>query len=167
MRIFGVAGYSGSGKTTLITRLVPEFGSRGLGVSTIKQARLGFDLDRPGKDSFKHRSAGAVEVMVASSERWALLHEHRGRPEPDLDRLLTAMTPVDLVLVEGFKRHRHPQLEIHRGHIDKPLLCRGDANIVAVASDGPLPPLEVPVLDLGDLGALADFIARHAAPLEA
>ena len=109
MRIFGLAGWSGSGKTTLMTALIPEFVSRGLTVSTIKHAHHAFDIDQPGKDSWRHRQAGAREVMVASGQRWALMHELRGAAEPSLDELLARMTPVDLVLVEGFKHHPSPE----------------------------------------------------------
>jgi molybdopterin-guanine dinucleotide biosynthesis protein B len=165
MRVIGVAGFSGSGKTTLITRLLPVLTAMGATVSTIKQANRGFDLDRPGKDSFLHRSAGAVEVMVASSDRFALIREHRGHPEPDLDALLGRMAPVDLVLVEGFKRHRHPQIEVHRPALGKPLLAREDPNIVAVAGDEP-PREAVPVwLSLEDLGAIADLVIRRSEPV--
>src|SRR5215472_2468511 len=135
MRIFGLAGWSGSGKTTLMTALIPEFVSRGIAVSTIKHAHHSFDIDKPGKDSWHHRQAGAREVMVASGQRWALMHELRGAAEPSLDELLARMSPVDLVLVEGFKSHPHDKLEIHRPALGKPLLCLEDRHVVAVASD--------------------------------
>src|SRR5258707_8585745 len=114
MRILGLAGWSGSGKTTLLSRLVPELGRRGLTVSTLKHAHHSFDVDQPGKDSWEHRRAGAVEVMVSSANRWALMHENRGAPEATLEDLLRRMSAVDLVIVEGFKNHPHPKLEIHR-----------------------------------------------------
>ncbi|MGE0722959.1 MAG: molybdopterin-guanine dinucleotide biosynthesis protein B [Alphaproteobacteria bacterium] len=161
MRLFGLAGWSGSGKTTLIRQLLPLIVARGLRVSTVKHAHHGFDVDQPGKDSYAHREAGATEVMVASAARWALMHEHRGAPEPALSELLGQMSRVDLVLVEGFKREPHPKLEIHRPSIGKPLLCRDDPQIVAVASDAPLPGLALPVLPIADVPAIAGFILDH------
>lgn len=158
MRIFGLAGWSGSGKTTLMTALIPEFVARGLAVSTIKHAHHGFDVDQPGKDSWRHREAGAREVMVVSSRRWALMHELRDEPEPDLDELLPRITPVDLLLVEGFKRHPHPKIEVHRPSLGKPPLYPDDPFVVAVASDEDLPRLPLPFLPLGDPAMIADFI---------
>jgi len=156
--IFGLAGWSGSGKTTLITRLIPALIARRLTVSTVKHAHHAFDIDQPGKDSYQHRAAGAHEVMVSSQSRWALMHEHRGAPEPGLAELLSQMSPVDLVIVEGFKREPFEKLEIHRPSLGKPLLCSGDPDIVAVASDAFLPGLRVPCLELGDVEAIASFI---------
>jgi len=167
MRIFGLVGWSGSGKTTLMTQLIPELAGRGLRVSTMKHAHHGFDIDQPGKDSYLHRTAGAVEVLVASANRWALMHEHRSAPEPDLDELARQLTPVDLLLVEGFKRHRHPRLEVHRPSVGKPLLYREDPTILAVASDEPIAELPVPRLELGDLKGIADFVVAHAAAMAA
>jgi molybdopterin-guanine dinucleotide biosynthesis protein B len=161
MRIFGLAGWSGSGKTTLMSKLLPELIRGGLTVSTIKHAHHGFDIDRPGKDSWQHRMAGASEVMVASAERWALLHELRGAPEPDLDALVARMTPVDLLLVEGFKRHGHDKLEVFRAANGKPPLHPDDPLIVAVACEVPLPRTVLPVLNLDDAAAIAGFIRRH------
>src|SRR5260221_2557856 len=138
MRIFGLAGWSGSGKTTLLTAVIPELVARGLAVSTIKHAHHEFDIDRPGKDSWRHRAAGAREVMVASSRRWAIMRELRGAPEPSLDELAARMTPVDLLLVEGWKRHPHPKLEVHRPALGKPLLYPDDPHIIAIASHEPL-----------------------------
>ena len=163
MRLFGLVGWSGSGKTTLVMRLVPELTRRGLTVSTIKHAHHDFDIDQPGKDSYLHRAAGATEVMVASDQRWALMHEHRGAPEPSLERLIAQMTPVDLLLVEGFKRHAHPRLEVHRPSVGKPLICREDPSILAVASDAPISGLSVPRLDLADIVGIADFVLARAA----
>jgi molybdopterin-guanine dinucleotide biosynthesis protein B len=163
MRLFGLVGWSGSGKTTLVMRLVPELTRRGLTVSTIKHAHHDFDIDQPGKDSYLHRAAGATEVMVASDQRWALMHEHRGAPEPSLERLIAQMTPVDLLLVEGFKRHAHPRLEVHRPSVGKPLICREDPSILAVASDAPISGLSVPRLDLADTVGIADFVLARAA----
>ena len=161
MRVFGLAGWSGSGKTTLVTRLLPELTARGLAVSTVKHAHHSFDLDQPGKDSWRHREAGASEVLIASERRWALIHEHRGAPEPALDALIGQMTPVDLLLVEGFKRGRHDKLEVHRAAVAKPLLCHDDPHVVAVASDVPLAGLAVPCLALDDVAGIARFIIAH------
>ena len=161
MRIFGLAGWSGSGKTTLMTALIPEFVARGLSVSTIKHAHHAFDVDQPGKDSWRHRQAGASEVLVVSERRWALMHELRGALEPGLDELMLRVTPVDLLLVEGFKHHPHPKIEIYRPALGKPPLHPDDCYIVAVASDQELPGLVLPWLPLGDAAAIADFILQH------
>ena len=165
MRIIGLAGWSGSGKTTLVTKLIPRLLARGLRVSTLKHAHHGFDLDQPGKDSFMHRTAGATEVIISSAKRWAILHEQREEPEWDLPALVAKMSPVDLVLVEGFKRDAFPKLEIHRAANGKPLLHRDDPHIVAVACDSPLPDAKVPVVDLNDIDAIADFLLMHAVPI--
>ena len=157
MRIFGLAGWSGSGKTTLLTRLIPELVRRGITVSTIKHAHHDFDIDRPGKDSWLHRQAGASEVMVASSRRFALMRELREAPEPSLAELIGRMAPVDLLLVEGFKRNPHAKLEVHRPSLGKPYLYPDDPHIVAVASDAPLN-VPLPLLPLGDVAAIADLI---------
>jgi len=161
MKLFGLAGWSGSGKTTLMKALLPELIGRGVTVSTVKHAHHSFDVDQPGKDSYEHRRAGATEVLVASAQRWALMRELRGADEPGLDALIARMAPVDLLLVEGFKRHPHPKLEIHRPSNGKPLLAPDDPHIVAVASDTPLTGLAVPRLDLNDTPAIADFILRR------
>jgi len=158
MRIFGLAGWSGSGKTTLMTALIPEFVSRGITVSTLKHAHHAFDVDQPGKDSWRHRQAGAQEVMVSSPNRWALMHELRGAPEPSFEELVRRMSPVDLLLVEGFKRYPHPKIEVYRPSLGKPLLHPEDAFIVAIATDEALPALPLPWLPLSDAGAIADFI---------
>jgi len=157
-KVFGIAGWSGSGKTTLVVKLLPVLTGRGFAVSTIKHAHHSFDVDKPGKDSFEHRRAGAAEVLVTSRHRWALMHENRGRPEPALDQVLDVMTPVDLVLVEGFKTEPIDKLEVHRHAAGKALLCEGDRHIVAVASDTELPALDLPVFGLDDVEAIADFI---------
>ena len=157
MRVFGLAGWSGSGKTTLLTKLIPELIARGITVSTIKHAHHEFDIDKPGKDSWLHRQAGATEVMVASSRRFALMHELRDNPEPSLDELLARMAPVDLLLVEGFKTHAHPKLEIHRPSVGKPFLYPDDPHIVAVASDEAIT-VPLPVLPLADAKGIADLI---------
>lgn len=158
MKIFGLAGWSGSGKTTLMVRLVPELTSRGLRVSTIKHAHHAFDVDRPGKDSYEHRRAGATEVLVTSANRWALMHENRGEAEPSVEELVARMTPVDLLLIEGFKHHAHPKVEVFRRANGKPLLAPGDPMVRAVASDGPVPEVSVPVMDLDRPDLVADFI---------
>jgi molybdopterin-guanine dinucleotide biosynthesis protein B len=139
--------------------------ARGLRVSTVKHAHHGFDVDRPGKDSHTHREAGATEVLVSSANRWALMHELRGEPEWTLDALLEKLSPVDLVLVEGFKAQAHPKLEVYRAAVGKPLLHREDANIVAIASDGKVE-ASVPVVPLDDIDAVTDTLVAKAAPLD-
>jgi molybdopterin-guanine dinucleotide biosynthesis protein B len=163
MRVAGIVGWHDSGKTTLMVALVAELVARGHRVSTVKHAHHGFDVDTPGKDSWKHREAGATEVMVGSAARWALMHELRGDPEPSLDALLATMSPVDLVLVEGFKHADHAKIEVYRAGLDEPPLARGDATIVALADAGATPdiPGKVARLDPGDPVAVADFIERH------
>lgn len=161
MKVFGLAGWSGNGKTTLMERLLPALIGRGYTVSTIKHTHHDVDLDKPGKDSHRHRDAGAVEVVIAAGPRWALLHENRGAPEPEIEELIPRLSPVDLLLVEGFKRHAHPKLEIHRPSLGKPLRFVDDPTVVAVASDGPLPDMPLPVLDLNDAEAVAGFILDH------
>ena len=166
MRIIGLAGWSGSGKTTLITKLIPLLVARRLRVSTLKHAHHGFDLDQPGKDSFFHRAAGATEVIISSARRWAILHELREEPEWDLAALVKKISPVDLVLVEGFKRDKFPKLEIHRIANGKPLLHTEDPHIVAVASDSAVPAARVPVVALNDIELIADLLLKHAVPVE-
>ena len=165
MRLIGLAGWSGSGKTTLLARLIPALIARGHTVSTVKHAHHAFDIDTPGKDSHRHRLAGAQEVLVSSDQRWALMHELRGAPEASLAQLLTHLAPVDLVIVEGFKRDSHPKIEIHRREVGKPLLHPDDPHIVAVASDTLLPHATVPTVDLDDTEAIADLVDRFARPL--
>jgi len=161
MKIFGLAGWSGSGKTTLLAGLIPELTRRGVAVSTIKHAHHRFDIDTPGKDSYEHRRACATEVMVSSVDRWALMHENRGAGEPDVETLVARMTPVDLVLIEGFKTYPHKKLEVHRPSVGKPLLAPEDANIVAIASDAELTDISLPVLGLSDFPGIADFVMSH------
>ncbi len=153
MKILGLLGWSGSGKTTLLVDLLPRYVAAGLSVSTLKHAHSGFDLDQPGKDSFRHREAGAREVLIASGTRWALLHELDG-PEPPLEELLTRLSPVDLVLVEGFKASRHAKLEVFRPSVGKPPFWPERPEVAAVASDEPLPGCDRPVLPLADPGAI-------------
>jgi molybdopterin-guanine dinucleotide biosynthesis protein B len=161
MRVFGLAGWSGSGKTTLMTALIPELVSRGITVSTLKHAHHAFDIDQPGKDSWRHRQAGAREVLISSRHRWALMHELRGAPEPAFDELVGRISPVDLLLVEGLKRHPHPKIEVYRPSLGKPLLHPEDPWIVAIASDEMLPELTLPWLPLSDASAVATFILGH------
>lgn len=165
MRIIGLAGWSGSGKTTLISKVIPRLKARGLSVSTLKHAHHGFDLDRPGKDSFIHRESGATEVIISSSKRWAVLHELRDEGEWNMPDLVAKMSPVDLVLVEGFKRDNFPKLEIHRAENGKPLLHNEDPGIVAIATDTPLPDAKVPLVDLNDIEAIADLLLKYAVPI--
>lgn len=160
MKIFGFAGYSGSGKTTLIEQLIPLFTARGLKVSLIKHAHHQFDVDTPGKDSYRHRHAGATEVLVTSSRRWVLMHELRGAAEPDLNETLMHLSPCDLLLVEGFKHDPIPKLEIYRAVVGEPMLHPNDRNIVAVASDAPLG-TTLPRLDLNNPPQIAAFILKH------
>lgn len=161
MRVFGLAGWSGSGKTTLLVRLLPVLVERGLRVSTCKHAHHAFDVDKPGKDSYRHREAGATEVIITSAYRWALMHELRGAPEPELDDIVARMAPVDLLLVEGFKRNPHEKLEVYRPALGKPMLALQDPTVVAVASDEPVAGLAVPLLQLDDTEAIAAFIVDH------
>jgi molybdopterin-guanine dinucleotide biosynthesis adapter protein len=165
MKVIGIVGWKNNGKTTLVVRLVEHLVARGYRVSTVKHAHHEVDLDRPGKDTHRHREAGASEVMLATSRRWALVHELRGgEEEPPLDELLARMTPVDLVVVEGSKRSPHPKLEVHRRERGTPLLAREDPTIVAVASDEPLPDLPVPVLDLDDVAGVAALVLARLEP---
>lgn len=167
MRIIGLAGWSGAGKTTLVRRLVPHLKGRGVSVSTLKHAHHNFDVDKPGKDSFLHREAGAQQVLVASGLRWALMTELRGAAEPGLPFLLSRLSPVDLVIVEGFKRDPHPKLEIHRAENAKPWLHPEDPAIVAVLSDTPPPAgCTLPQVALDDVAGIAELALRYALPVE-
>ena len=160
MHVFGFAGFSGSGKTTLIEQLIPMFTARGLRVSLIKHAHHAFDVDQPGKDSYRHRHAGAQEVLVTSSRRWALMHELRGEAEPSLEMLAARMAACDLLLVEGFKRAALPKLEVFRAAVGEALLHPHDPHIVAVAADAPLD-APLPVLDLNQPAQICEFILQH------
>jgi molybdopterin-guanine dinucleotide biosynthesis protein B len=166
MKVIGIAGWSGAGKTTLLTRVIPRLTARGLRVSTIKHAHHAFDIDQPGKDSHTHRAAGATEVLVSSANRFALMRELRDEPEWKLRALLEKLSPVDLVLVEGFKRETHPKLEVFRASVGKPPLNPDDPNIVAVASDEPVA-ARVPVVSLDDVEAVADILVAKAVPFDA
>ena len=161
MRLFGIAGWSGSGKTTLVTALLPIFTNTGLRVSTVKHAHHGFDVDQPGKDSYEHRKAGATEVLVTSSKRWVLMHENRNEAEPPLDELVAQLRPVDIVLIEGFKREPIDKLEVHRPELGKPLLQSNDPHIVGVASNAHLQNLPIPLLSLDDVVGIAAFITTR------
>jgi molybdopterin-guanine dinucleotide biosynthesis adapter protein len=166
MRIIGLAGWQGSGKTTLLAKVIPRLVARGQTVSTVKHAHDGFDIDQPGKDSHTHRLAGATEVLIGSAKRYALMHELRGAPEPSLQELLARLAPVDLVIVEGYKREPHPKLEVHRASVGKPLIYPNDSWIVAVASDLPLRGTALPVIGLDDIETIADVLLVESAPLE-
>jgi molybdopterin-guanine dinucleotide biosynthesis protein B len=160
MRLFGFAGWSGSGKTTLIEKLIPRFTGRGLKVSLIKHAHHTFDVDTPGKDSYRHRHAGASEVLVTSSRRWVLMHELRGAHEPTFEEQVKHFSPCDLLLVEGFKHAPIPKLEVYRAETQEPLLHPNDAHIVAIASDTKVD-TRLPLLSLDDDAGIAEFIVRH------
>jgi len=160
MRVFGFAGWSGSGKTTLVEGIIPILVGSGHRVAVIKHAHHEFDVDQPRKDSWRHRKAGAAEVLVTSGQRWALMHELRGAPEPTLSAHLARLSPCDLVLVEGFKREPMPKLEVHRRATGKPVLFEGDGNIVAIATDQPLAS-SLPQFALEDHAGIVDFILRH------
>ncbi|HEY6257938.1 MAG TPA: molybdopterin-guanine dinucleotide biosynthesis protein B [Xanthobacteraceae bacterium] len=166
MRIIGLAGWQGAGKTTLLAKVIPRLVARGRTVSTVKHAHEGFDIDQPGKDSHTHRMAGATEVLIGSARRFALVHELRGAAEPSLKDLLARLSPVDLVIVEGYKAQPHPKLEVHRACVGKPLIHPHDSWIVAVASDVPLPGTELPVIGLDDVETIADVLLVEAAPLD-
>jgi molybdopterin-guanine dinucleotide biosynthesis protein B len=161
MRVMGLAGWSGSGKTTLLVELVTEITGLGYTVSTVKHAHHAFDVDQPGKDSHRHRSAGAVEVLVASANRWALMHELADETEPDLDQLLGHISPVDLVLVEGYKHHAHDKIEVHRPSLGQPVIASTDPSVIALACDSSpadADDLGVAILDLNDPAAIARYI---------
>lgn len=165
MKVFGLAGYSGSGKTTLLEELIPRLNAAGLKVSLIKHAHHRFDIDQPGKDSYRLREAGCSEVLLVSDHRWVLMHELRGAPEPTLEDQIARFSDCDLVLVEGFKHTPIPKLEVHRPSVGKPLIAgNGVETIVAVATDdvGALETqTDLPLLDLNDRDAIAEFILRH------
>lgn len=161
MRVLGVSGYSGSGKTTMLVKVIPLLIGRGVRVSTIKQANPDFDIDKPGKDSYQHRTAGAKEVLIVSARRWALMHEYGEDDEAAMEDLLNRMVPVDLLLVEGFRNWPHSRIEVHRPALGRPLMYPADDRVVAVASDARLEGLGVPLLGLDDAAGIADFIISH------
>ncbi|MEQ5872337.1 molybdopterin-guanine dinucleotide biosynthesis protein B [Sagittula sp. NFXS13] len=160
MKVFGITGWKNSGKTGLMERLVSEISARGVVVSTVKHAHHAFDVDHPGRDSYRHREAGAREVVLASRKRVAVMTELRGEAEPELDELLTRLGPCDLVLVEGYKRQRHPKIECFRAEAGHDLIAKQDDTILAVASDCPVD-VAVPVLELDDTKAIANFVMAH------
>jgi molybdopterin-guanine dinucleotide biosynthesis protein B len=164
VRLIGLAGWSGSGKTTLLVKLLPVLIARGHTVSTLKHAHHAFDVDKPGKDSHNHRLAGAHEVLISSARRWALMHELRGEAEPTLAELVPHLSPVDLVIVEGFKTETHAKLEVHREAVGKPLLYPNDPNIVAIVSDRRPPSARLPFADLNDIEAIANLVDKLARP---
>jgi molybdopterin-guanine dinucleotide biosynthesis protein B len=165
MKVIGLAGWSGAGKTTLLTRLIPHFMAEGLRVSVIKHAHHSFDVDVPGKDSWLHRQSGAAEVLVCSGVRWALMHELRGASEPKLLELLAKISPVDLVIVEGFKSEPHRKIEVHRAANGKPVLFTNDPGIVGIATDAKLE-TELPVAHLDDIPAIAAMMQASAVGIE-
>ena len=165
MKVIGLAGWSGAGKTTLLTRAIPLLLEKGLRVSVIKHAHHAFDVDVPGKDSWRHREAGATEVLVSSSQRWALMHELRGAGEPRLPELLAKLSQVDLVVIEGFKREPHRKIEVHRAANAKPLLFPDDADVVGIATDTEVETM-LPRVHLDDIEAIAAMMLRSAMPVE-
>jgi molybdopterin-guanine dinucleotide biosynthesis adapter protein len=165
MKVIGLAGWSGAGKTTLLSRLIPHFIAQGLRASVIKHAHHEFDVDVPGKDSWVHRQSGAVEVLVSSTRRWALMHELRGASEPKLLELLAKMSPVDLVLIEGFKREPHRKIEVHRAANGKPALFPDDPDIVGIATDTKLE-TTLPMAHLDDIDAIAAMIHASAVDID-
>ncbi len=158
MKLFGIVGWKNSGKTTLVARLVTDLKSRGFSVSTMKHAHHAFDLDQPGRDTYKHREAGAQEVVISSSRRWAIMHELQRDENYTLDDLLAKMQPVDIVLVEGFKSNAHPKIETHRSQSEMPLVSAENKTIIAVASDCDVDTNGLPCLNLNDVPAVADYI---------
>jgi molybdopterin-guanine dinucleotide biosynthesis protein B len=161
-KIIGVAGFKNSGKTTLVEKLVTTLTQRGYRISTVKHAHHSFDIDHEGRDSFRHRRAGATEVAVVSNSRWAIIHESRGEAEPPLHDILAKLAPCDLVIVEGYKRDVHDKIEVRNLALDNPVLAGGDATIVAVAATGQIAGSPVPVFDRDDVTALTAFIIKHA-----
>ncbi len=166
MRIIGLAGWSGSGKTTLLAKIIPRLVARGYTVSTIKHAHHSFDVDTPGKDSHVHRMAGATEVLVGSARRWALIHELREDREPSIDDLLLKMSPVDLVLIEGFKAARHTRIEVYRRDVGKPPLHPDNPGIAGIISDTPFPDAGRPVVHIDDIEGAVDMVLALAERLE-
>ncbi len=162
MNVYGIVGWKNSGKTTLVERLVIEITGRGFSVSTIKHAHHTFDVDHKGKDSYRHRSAGASEVLLVSRNRWALMHENRGEAEPPLADLLAKLSPVDLVLVEGYKRDPHPKIEARKSNSDQEILALEDPMIRAIAAGYTLDDAPVPTFDIDDIAAIAGFILQEA-----
>jgi len=167
MRIIGLAGWSGSGKTTLLAKIIPRLVARGYTVSTVKHAHHGFDVDTPGKDSHTHRMAGATEVLVASGKRWALMHELRAAPEPTIYDLLRKMSPVDLVLIEGFKSALHTRIEVYRKDVGKPPFHPENPHVAGIVSDTPFPDAGRPVIDIDDVEGVVELVLAKAERLDA
>lgn len=163
LKVIGVCGFKNAGKTTLVEKLVRALSGLGYRVATIKHAHHSFDIDHEGRDSFRHRAAGAGEVAVVSRHRWAIIHELHDEPEPPLEAILAKMAPADLVIVEGYKRDHHDKIEVRNLNLDHPKLAGEDPTVVAIAANGPLPGAPVPVFDRDDVTALAGFIIRHCA----
>jgi len=159
--VIGIVGWSGSGKTTLFSDLIPVLTGRGYTVSTMKHTHHDFDMDQPGKDSYRHREAGAQEVLLTSRKRWALLHELRDAPEYEIDNLIAMMAPVDILLIEGFKAHSYPKIEVNRPSRGKKLLCETDVSVVALATDEKVEGVQVEQLDLNDVEAVANYIVSY------
>jgi molybdopterin-guanine dinucleotide biosynthesis protein B len=160
-KVIGVAGFKNAGKTTLVERLVGELTARGHRISTVKHAHHSFDIDHEGRDSFRHRKAGATEVAVVSRSRWAIIHELRGEAEPPLADILVKLAPCDLVIVEGYKRDDHDKIEVRNLALDHPKLAGDDPTVVAIAATGPIAEAPVPVFSRDDVDALASFIEAH------
>ena len=160
MKTFGMIGWSGSGKTTLIIQLIPELIRRGYSISSMKHTHHNFDIDKPGKDSYEHRVAGAKQVLITGSKRWALLNENRDQEESSIDDLLAKMDPVDLVLIEGFKKHPHSKMEVYRPSVERPLLALEDKSVVAIATDEEVDGGGLPIIDLNSVASVADFIVE-------
>jgi molybdopterin-guanine dinucleotide biosynthesis adapter protein len=164
-KILGLAGWSGSGKTTLLSRLIPRLLERGMKIATVKHAHHAFDVDQPGKDSYEHRKAGASEVIVSSARRWVQMHERGAEAEATLAQLLRRLSPCDLVLVEGYKKQRHPKIEVFRGVLGLSPLFVGDPRIVAVVSDQPFPEARIPVVDINEIATITELVCARAEPL--
>ncbi len=160
-KVIGVAGFKNAGKTTLVEKLVAELTRRGRRVSTVKHAHHSFDIDHEGRDSFRHRKAGASEVAVVSRHRWAIIHEMGQETEPSLEDILAKLAPCDLVIVEGYKRDTHDKIEVRNLALDHPKLAGDDPTIVAIAATGPIAGAPVPVFDRDDVSALVSFIEKH------
>jgi molybdopterin-guanine dinucleotide biosynthesis protein B len=160
-KVIGVAGFKNAGKTTLVEKLVRALTEQGYRISTIKHAHHSFDIDHEGRDSFRHRKAGASEVAVVSRSRWAIIHESRDDPEPSLDDILAKLAPCDAVIVEGYKRDTHDKIEVRNVNLNHPKLAGDDPTVVAIAANGPVEDAPVPVFDRGDVTALAKFIVKH------
>ena len=161
-KVIGVAGFKNAGKTTLVEKLVSELTRRGHRISTVKHAHHSFDIDHEGRDSFRHRKAGASEVAVVSRHRWAIIHEMRDEKEPSLEEILAKLAPCDLVIVEGYKRDGHDKIEVRNLELDHPILAGDDPTVVAIAANGAVKDAPVPLFDRDDVSALASFIEKHA-----